>query len=440
MAAEGAAPPKPRVVIVGGGAGGLELATRLGRTLGRPGQAEVTLVDRSPTHLWKPRLHEVAAGLLNSSEDEISYAAQAFAHGFHFALGPMAGLDPERREVLLGPVREAESGDEILAARRIGYDLLVLAVGSRVNDFDTPGVARFCYLLDDPIQANRLHRAFLARAFQVQMGAADRLRVAIVGAGATGVELAAELHHAVYELRAYGGLLSPDKLDVTIVDLAGRVLPAVGQTIADYALEELRRRRIQVVLGMRVVAVTGDALHLSDGQAIPADIKVWASGVKGHDFIAACPGLRCTPGNQIKVDETLRCVGGDRIFALGDCAQFIDPAAGAPLPPTAQAAHQQANLLARSLPRVLRGQPPLPFRFRYRGTLVSLGKGQAVGDLPSFRRDRGQGLHLRGYGAKFLYVSLYRMHLAALHGWPRTCALLLSQMLRRSTRPPVKLH
>lgn len=439
MAAPDASGEPPRIVVVGGGAGGLELATRLGESLGRSRRARVTLVDRSPTHLWKPRLHEVAAGLLNSAEDELSYAAHAHAHGFHFALGPMVGLDPERREVKLGTVRAAD-GTEVLTGRTVGYDWLVLAVGSRVNDFRTPGVAEHCFMLDDPAQANRLHQRFLARAFQVQNGQADRLRVAIVGAGATGVELAAELHHAVYQLRQYGGLLSPDKLDVTIVDQADRVLPAVGPAISGYALGELERRQIRTVLGQRVVQVTAEALHLSDGQVVPADIKVWASGVKGHDFLADCPGLQLTPGGQIKVDPMLRCLGTERIFAMGDCAQFIEKAAKAPLPPTAQAAHQQANLLARSLPRVLRGETPLEFRFRYRGTLVSLGRGQAVGDLPAFRRNQSHGLRLRGMGAKFLYVSLYRMHLAALHGWPRTSALLLSGALRRTTRPPVKLH
>src|SRR6202012_5628468 len=102
-------------------------------------------------------------------------------------------------------------------------------------------------------------------------------------------------------------------------------------------------------------------------EVLHADIKVWASGVKGHDFLARCTGLQITPGNQIEVDETLRCIGSDRGFALGDCARFTDPATHRPLPPTAQAAHQQANLLARSLPGVLRGRSPLPFHYRYKG-------------------------------------------------------------------------
>jgi NADH dehydrogenase len=440
MATEDTSVQLPRIVIVGGGAGGLELATRLGHSLGRSRRAVITLLDDAPTHIWKPRLHEVAAGLLHAADDELSYAGQAYANSFQFMLGAMSGLDPERREVTLAPVLEPGTGLEILGERRFGYDYLVLAVGSKVNDFNTPGVAEYCFMLDDTAQANRLHQKFLSRALQVQMGKADCLRVAIVGAGATGVELAAELHHSVFTLFEYGGMLSPDELELTIVDLADRVLPAADPDMSEYAMDELERRNIRAVLGKRVLAVTEDALHLSDGEIITADVKIWASGVKGHDFLSACPGLQLTPGNQIKVDETLKCVGADRIFAMGDCAQFINPQTKAPLPPTAQAAHQQASLLAKSLPRVIKGEPALPFRFHYRGTLVSLGKHQAVGDLPSFRGPQKTGLQLRGFIAKFLYVSLYRMHLAALYGWPRMVALVVAQWLRGSTRPPVKLH
>jgi NADH dehydrogenase len=429
----------PRIVIVGGGAGGLELATALGQSLGKRGRAAITLIDRTATHLWKPRLHEVAAGLLSAAEDEVSYAAQGFAHGFQFVLGPMEGLDPERREVLVGGVVDAGSGEPIVGPRRVHYDYLVLALGSRVNDFNTPGVAEHCHLLDSVEQAERLHKRFLARAFQVQNGEIERLTVGIVGAGATGVELASELHYAVYQVLRYGGMLQPEKLDVTVVDLAPRVLPAVAPEVSAYAQRQLDERKIRTVLGQRVVSVSKDAMELSDGQVIHADIKVWASGIKGHDFLASCAGLPLARNNQIIVDATLRCAGSERIFAMGDCAQFTPPGAERPVPATAQAAHQQAALLARSLRGVIEGRPPLPFRFRYRGTLVSLGHGKAAGELPSLRQGRGNR-SIYGSIAKLAYASLYRMHLAALFGWPRTLALVLSDMLRRATRPPVKLH
>lgn len=430
----------PHIVVAGGGAGGLELATQLGNRLGRKGRAQVTLIDRSPTHIWKPRLHEVAAGLLNAADDELIYAAQAHVNHFVFALGNVNGFDFAQNKVVLGPVIDDETGEEVVGPREIPYDYLVLALGSRVNDFKTPGVAQNCFMLDNPFEANRLHKKFLSHAFQVQMGKRSDLRVAIVGAGATGVELAAELHHAVYQLLEYGGMLSPDKLKVTIIDLAERVLPAVDEDMSQYALGELQRRNIKTLLGKRVVEVTEDTLVLSDGQVVEADVKIWASGVKGHDFLTGVTGLELTPNLQIKVDETLKCLGTENIFALGDCAQYIEPATKKALPPTAQAAHQQANLLAKSLPRVIKGKTPLPFRFRYRGTLVSLGKHQAIGDLPALQGRHKAGFRLHGFSAKFLYMSLYRMHLAALYGWPRTVALLLAQMLRGSTRPPVKLH
>ncbi|MFM7625281.1 MAG: FAD-dependent oxidoreductase, partial [Gammaproteobacteria bacterium] len=157
------ATPLPRIVIVGGGAGGLELATRLGDTQGRKGRAEVTLIERGRTHFWKPHLHELAAGTVDLDVHELDYLAQSHWHGFKYRYGEMVGLDRDAREVLVGPVLD-ESGVEIVPARRIGYDLLVLAIGSQINDFGTPGVAEHAIALDSTAQADRFHKR-LVNAF-----------------------------------------------------------------------------------------------------------------------------------------------------------------------------------------------------------------------------------------------------------------------------------
>lgn len=137
-----------RIVIVGGGAGGLELATRLGKSLGKRKQAEITLVDTNLTHIWKPLLHEVAAGSLNSSEDELNYVAQAKWNHFNFQLGRMSGLDREGKQIQLAATLD-EEGRELLPARTLGYDTLVIAVGSNTNDFGTLGAAQHCLFLED---------------------------------------------------------------------------------------------------------------------------------------------------------------------------------------------------------------------------------------------------------------------------------------------------
>src|SRR5579862_513084 len=196
-----------RIVIVGGGAGGLELATSLGDTLGRRSQAEIMLVDRARTHLWKPLLHSVAAGSIDVEMLALDYLAQAHWHHFHYRYGELVGLDRARKEIRLAATFD-EDGVEITPARALEYDTLVIAVGSVTNDFGTPGVARYAIPLETPEQAVRFNHKLVnaciradAQAEPVRPG---QLHVAIIGAGATGTELAAELHQTTREVVAFG--------------------------------------------------------------------------------------------------------------------------------------------------------------------------------------------------------------------------------------------
>jgi NADH dehydrogenase len=430
--------PPHRIVIVGGGAGGLELATRLGHSLKRE-TAQIVLVDRNPAHLWKPRLHEVAAGLIGTGDDETNYLAHGCVHGFDFALGGLASLDAAGKIIAIDSVISPETGAEVLGARTLPYDTLVLALGSRVNDFGIPGVLEYCHMLDSPAQAMRMQRAFLEAAIRVGAGRLDRVRVGIVGAGATGVELAAELHHAVHAMERWGGLGAAGKLDITLVDMAKRILPAVDPVTSEHAMEVLEKLGVHVVLGKGVERVTEDALHLSGGDIVPCEIKVWASGVAGHDIVAMLKGLTLSGGKRIAVDDHLACIGMTDIFAFGDCAAAPSHIGSAMVPPTAQAAHQQASYLAKALERRLKGESTAVFRFQPRGTLVSLGEGGAAGEFPALRRDQPV-FPAHGMIAKLLYVSLYHMHRVALHGWLRASALFIADRLRRTTLPPVKLH
>ena len=439
----------PRVVIVGGGAGGLELAIRLAR-LTRPGnRARVTLVDRRPTHIWKPRLHEIAAGLLVAAQEEAGYAAQAQRHGFEFILGEVERLDPERRELHIAAtpypsddhVAHAFDGD-LLPARALTYDTAVLAIGSTINDFGVPGVREHCYTLDSPAGAERLHRALLARAARVKAGVQSKLRVVIVGAGTTGVELAAELRNAAGRLSQYRSLLKPGQLSITLLEAADRPLPASPREVSAYARDMLAAHDVDMRFGAKVVRVAADSVGLDGGDTAPADLIVWASGVKAQQLTQPTQGLRRDDNGRIAVDATLRVLhadGGafDTFYSLGDCAA-APLANGAVVGATAQAAHQQAVLLARSLARQLRGRAALPFTFRYKGSLVSLGEGAAVGDVPALN---GHGkLRVSGVGAKLAYTGLYKAHLTELFGVWRTAALALSGALRRSAHPAIKLY
>ncbi|CAE6895077.1 MULTISPECIES: NAD(P)/FAD-dependent oxidoreductase [Pseudomonas] len=430
-----------RIVIVGGGAGGLELATRLGRKLGKSGAARIILVDANLTHIWKPLLHEVAAGSLNSSEDELNYVAQAKWNHFEFQLGRMSGLDRADKHITLAPTLD-DDGQVLMPERRIAYDSLVIAVGSTTNDFGTPGAAEHCILLDTREQAERFHRRMLShylRAHASEHEDGSQINIAIVGAGATGVELAAELHHAAKQLAAYGlNRIRPEDMRITLIEAGPRVLPALPERIARPVHKTLEKLGVTVLTGAAVSEVTAEGLKTADGNFIPASLKVWAAGIRAPGFLKDLDGLESNRINQLQVRPTLQTTRDDDVFAFGDCAACPQPGSeGRNVPPRAQAAHQQASLLAKSLRLKISGQALPEYRYRDYGSLISLSSFSAVGNLMG---NLTGSVMLEGWLARVFYVSLYRMHQMALYGVPRTLLLMLSDRIGRSTEPRLKLH
>ncbi|MBX9764525.1 MAG: NAD(P)/FAD-dependent oxidoreductase [Pseudomonadaceae bacterium] len=430
-----------QIVIVGGGAGGLELATHLGRSLGKRGQATVTLVDANLTHIWKPLLHEVAAGSLNSSGDELNYVAQAKWNHFEFQLGRMCDLNRAEKRIALAATAD-ENGQVLMPARTLSYDSLVIAVGSTTNDFGTEGAAEHCLFLDTREQAERFHRQLLnhyMRAHASQSETTERINVAIVGAGATGVELAAELNHAARELAAYGlDSIRPENMRITLIEAGPRVLPALPERIGRPVHKTLEKLGVTVLTGAAVSKVTADGLHTAQGQVIAASLKVWAAGIRAPEFLQGLDGLESNRINQLQVRPTLQTTLDDNVFAFGDCAACPQPGSeGRNVPPRAQAAHQQASMLAKSLKLRIEGKPLLEYRYRDYGSLISLSTFSAVGNLMG---NLTGSVMLEGWLARMFYVSLYRMHQVALYGVTRTMLMMLSDRIGRSTEPRLKLH
>lgn len=432
-----------RIVIVGGGAGGLELATRLGDGLGRKGRATVTLVDRARTHLWKPLLHEFAAGSMDLDHHALSYLAQARWHHFRFQRGSMDGLDRGRKMVKVAPTCD-EDGRELIPRREIPYDTLVIAIGSHTNDFGTPGAQQHAISLDMPQQADLFHRrlvnACIRANAQHEPLRPEQLKVAIIGAGATGVELAAELHKTTRELVAYGlDRINPEKdMQLTLIEAAPRILPAVPERLSKAAAELLSGLNVQVLTGERVTEVRADGVMTASGRQIPSELTVWAAGIKAPEFLKDLDGLESNRLNQLTVLETLRTTRDPDVFAIGDCSSCPWPGNERGVPPTAQAAHQQASHLARMLERRLDGKPLAPWRYRDFGSLVSLGEYSTVGSLMGALF--GGTMFVEGLFARFMYVMLYRMHLYALHGFARVFFDSLAKLITRRTEPRVKLH
>lgn len=428
-----------RIVIVGGGAGGLELATRLGKTLGKRGKARVTLIDANLTHIWKPLLHEVAAGSLNSSADELNYVAQAKWNHFEFQMGRMCGLDRAERCVHLAASYD-DHGVELVPARSLNYDTLVIAVGSTTNDFGTQGAAEHCIFLDTRDQAERFHRNLLSHYMRAHAseGRNGTINMAIVGAGATGVELAAELHHAARELAAYGlDGIKPEDVHITLIEAGPRVLPALPERISQPVHQTLRNLGVTVLTDAAVSEVTGDGLHTKDGNFVPASLKVWAAGIRAPSFLRGIDGLETNRINQLVVQPTLQTTRDENIFAFGDCAACPQPGSDRNVPPRAQAAHQQASLLAKSIALRLQGKNLPSYRYKDYGSLISLSSFSAVGNLMG---NLTGNVMLEGWLARMFYISLYRMHQIALYGMARTALMMVGDKLSTSTVPRLKLH
>ncbi|MFN8998108.1 MAG: NAD(P)/FAD-dependent oxidoreductase, partial [Betaproteobacteria bacterium] len=427
-----------------GGAGGLELAPRLGDQLGRRGLARSTLSDRARTHLWKPLLHQVAAGSMDLNDHALDYLAQARWHGFEFQLGRMEGLDRAARRVWLAPLLDTESGAQVLPRRAIGYDTLVIAVGSHTNDFGTPGAAQHAIALDTPEQAERFRTRLLNACLRANAQdaalAPEQLHVAIIGAGATGVELSAELHNTTRELVAFGlDRIVPERdLKITLVEAAPRILPALPERLSAATEGLLRRLNVQVLTGERVTEVSAAGLRTASGREVRAELVVWAAGIKAPEFLAGLDGLETNRLNQLLVNPNLQVPGDARIFALGDCAACPWPEKNAWVPPRAQSAHQQASHLVKWLPRHLRGEPVPPWRYRDFGSLVSLGAYSTVGSLMG-SISRGS-LMIEGMFAGLMYKSLYKLHELALHGFVKVALDTVARTISRRTEPHVKLH
>ncbi|MCL1124939.1 NAD(P)/FAD-dependent oxidoreductase [Shewanella surugensis] len=428
----------PDIVIIGGGAGGLELATQLGHKLGKKGKANITLIDKNRTHIWKPLLHEVATGSLDPNLDGVVYSAHAAKHGYQFQLGTFCHLDADEKSITLTPIFN-DLNMAILPERHIQYDKLIIAIGSVSNDFNTPGVRDHCYFLDSHQQADRFHHALLDSFTRIhQSDTNTRLDIAIVGAGATGVELSAELYHVTELLKSYGlSKMTADRLHIHLIEAGPRILPALPDRIAASARRELVKLGVKVLENTCVSEATATGFITKEGTRIDAHLMLWAAGVKAPNFIKDINLFELNRANQIMVKDTLLSTVNDHIYVIGDCCA-CKQADGSFVPPRAQSAHQMAKCVENNLINELTGKPLESYTYVDYGSLVNLSKFSTVGSLMGNLTKNT--MFIEGKLARLVYISLYRMHQRAVHGTSKTIALWLTEKLMRAVRPRMKLH
>ncbi|MCU0854881.1 MAG: NAD(P)/FAD-dependent oxidoreductase [Rhodobacteraceae bacterium] len=433
---------KTQIVVVGGGAGGLELVRRLGARYGRE-RHDIILVDRNRTHIWKPLLHEVAAGSLDANLDEVGYGGHAARWGYRFFYGTLESIDREAGYITTAPLVDPD-GEEVLGRHRIRYDYLVLAIGGVSNDFGIPGVREHAMFLEQRTQADTFRHKLLNACFRANLESARgqrdaKVRICIVGGGATGVELSAELFNAAKGLRTYGLEVFDERaLDVTLLEAGPRILPALDEELAETARAELEALGVKVRTSTQVVEVSPKTVHTKDGGTVEADLILWAAGVRGAYGVDAMSDLALNRLGQFVVRPTLQSVTDDRIFCIGDCASCLLPGAERPVPPRAQAAHQMADAVFRNLKLMMAGRAPEPVVYKDHGSLVSLSRFAAVGSLMG--NLVGGRMAIEGRLARMAYRSLYRMHILAIHGWIKGAALIVIGHVNQIVRPRLKLH
>jgi len=427
------------IIIVGGGAGGLELVVKLARKFKRNRAVNIILIDCNPTHIWKPLLHEVATGTLNSNFDETSYLMLAKKYQFSFVLGRVGAVDQSTQTLQIDAITD-ENAQTLVSGRQIEYTHLVISVGSLCNDFGTTGVLEHCLLLDTRQQAELFHQQFINQLHRLhsEEDTSSRLSLVIVGAGATGVELSADLHKVAKRLPDFGfNAFSPDRLRVMIVEAAPRILGRLPERVSVSVTDELGNIGVEVRTGTMVEAVTEDAVITKSGESIAANLVVWAAGIKAPTFLANS-GFKTDALGRVEVQKNLMVTGSTNIMAIGDCCACPMDDDGVVVPPRAQSAHQMASVAYKNIIATLQGKPLREFEYRDFGSLISLSEFSTIGNLMG-NLMRGT-VFIEGWLARLFYLSLHRMHQVAIHGWWATFLIMLGDKIYKATRADVKLH
>lgn len=411
-AAEPARRAPLRVLVLGGGFGGVAVALALEKGLAREAGVEVTLVNRDNFFLFTPMLHEVAASDLDITH--IVSPIRKILKRVRFFSGALESIDLERKRVAV-----AHGGER--HPHVLEYDHVVLALGSVTNFFGLEGVeerALTMKSLGDAIRLrNRMIRNLEEADFECR--SLDRRRLltfVVAGGGFAGVETAAAMLDFLHDAVRFYPNLRAEEVRVVLVHAGDVILPELSRKLGLYAQRKLGQRGVDIRLGAKVVAQSDRSVTLGDGSRIDSGTLVWTAGTAAHPLLATLP-CRLDRG-RVVVDETLAVPGCEGVWALGDCAVVPDAATGKPHPPTAQHALREGRTLARNIRAAVRGGRLRPFRFRTLGQLAAIGRRTGVANI--------LGVSFSGFVAWWLWRTIYLMKLPR---FERKCRVVLDWTL-----------
>jgi NADH dehydrogenase len=393
-----------RVVIIGGGFGGLYTALTLHRKLGYHPDLEVTLLDRNNYFLFPPLLPSAATGVLEVRQVSFPFRRILETTRINFRKVNVQTIDRSQR-LITGTV-ERESSDHTLKILKVDYkyDFLVLAPGARVNTYNLPGVEEFAFFMremrDAIILRNRVIDLFeRAASFDDREEQAKLLNFVVIGAGATGIEVATELHDLIHGVLLDRYLeIDPAIPSVTIVQSGETVLPGWSRKLQKITQERISGLGIDTIFNTRVKEVQIDRVILTTNESLQAYTTIWCAGVTPAELVQNLD-LETDKSGRLLVDSNLRATVDKNIFILGDAASAIDPRSGKPFPPLAQVALQQGTYTGKSIARTLKGQPIGDFKYFDYGSLVSVGEHFAAVEV--------MGITLSGFLGWFFWRTLY---------------------------------
>ena len=385
---------KTKILILGGGFGGLYTALELEKQLGADPSVEITLVNRENFFLFTPMLHEVAASDLDIAT--IVNPIRKMLRRTNFFDGEVRAID------LAGKRVEVTHGIEISHSHELDYDHLVLALGSVTNFYGIPGLEERALTMKSLADAVYLRNRLIEHLEEADFECCPAMRrplltFVVAGGGFAGVETVAAINDFLRDALPFYSHLEEDMLRVTLVEFAPAILPELGQELGEYARHKLAERGVEFKLNTKVMGMSERGIELSDGETIPSNTLIWTAGTAPNPLLDPLPCAK--DRGRIAVDEFLETPGYFGVWALGDCASVPDNETGRPFPPTAQHALRQGKILGHNIAAAIHGGAKRPFVFRTIGQLAAIGRRAGVAKIFGYK--------FSGFIAWWLWRTIY---------------------------------